>query len=382
MEEIKNETALSEEEIAIGEQQAKELSNALEQEAEKSSSVQAIRKVLDGDVDTSNKTKIIVSGMGQPYLSAEALSEFAEEKTEVTSEFDITSDEALKNLLDAQENVQATVNKHAARTISDEDAMALFNIINKSSTDPDFDVYAALPQRLKTEMGTMLKSFNIKGKKTINSFCKMMVENFIEEIKLNDDLKAYSDEINKALAIPDPIDMYNEHYRELFEKNLLEKADALTNEEEANKLRAISKAYTDAYTLERQKAIIEQPEFYAKLNKNCNKYFDRLCDSFDFVLMKSGYKNKSIKAMIPLLGKLFNLNEYNAKKYIVALCLATRNYSASNKDESWFMYSSLRNIESLAAITKNPSEFSQLMINNIKEFIEAMLERENIESEV
>ena len=350
----------------INEQDVKELASKLEEVKGESSKI--LDKVLSEDYVADDSVKIVHRGSELPSSGLTIL----EDAPAVTND-------ATKNYNDAVEELAQL--GELKSLITDEEATQLFKIVTESQNNPDYDVYANMPPRMKTQITNVIKIGNIKGKAAINSFCRMMIDTFITEIKLDENISEYMNDLNAVLAIPDPIDMYNDHTRETFEVNILKQADSLTNKTEADKIRLVSKAYTDSYTLERQKAILTS-EFYNKLNKNINKYFKRLCDNFDFKLYKAGYKNKSIFTLIDKLQSLFKINETIAKKYIVALCLTTKDYQISNKDEIWFMYSSIRNIESLAAITKNHSEFSQLMINNIKSFIEEMLDKENKESEV
>lgn len=331
--------------------QAKKLSEFITKETELHPSTKAMNAVMEGNAEPDKPIQI------------------AENED---AGFQDMSDDKLKELLESKDP-NKFANQQTIESMTDEEAIALLDIANKFAADEDFNVYAALPDRVRTFMTGQLKMYGINSRKSINGFCRMMVEELVGEMKMDKEFKAFQDDLEKTLAIPEIIDMYAEHTRDLMEKDLLEKANHAVDEEKAIELRAISKAYTDSYTLTRQKALfMSDPKVISQMHKHTGKHFNRLCDDFDYVLSKSRFKVQPVKTLVPSLMNLFKITEPLAKGYVAILCLTCRNMTWHNMDDVWFMYSSVRNIATLTHTSQNRTEFSQLMINTIKEFLESV----------
>jgi len=309
-------------------------------------------------------------------------------KSENIDDFDLEirenemSDTALKELVDKEKDEQPNntytpvFNSKQLDSLDDSELLVLFDIMNKYNNDNSFDVYGALPEGLKNIIKIQLASMGVTGKKNIKYFTVMLIEQMVADIKMDKEFKLFQDELEAALKIPDLIDMYAEHTRDLMEVKLIEKAESIkeVNEEKHKELINISKAYTDSYTFVRQKEFIEnnKQKVFAHMAKNTNKKFNRFCEDFDFKMSKTSFKTHKVEEIVPVLKSLFNIDDQLARGYVVVLCQLCENYDRTKMEDVWFMYSSVRNIVSLKFSGDNKTEFSKLIINNVKDFLKML----------
>lgn len=269
------------------------------------------------------------------------------------------------------------VNNMMIDNLTEQELIELYNVAVKAKADPNFNVVAALPKTIYDNIQSNCKALGITSGKVINNFARMLITELVQEMALDKECKAFQDEINKAMAFPEIVDMYAEHTRELMEVNLVNQAETLEGEAK-EELLATSKAYTDAYTLVRQFELLKNDAFVRGLEKKVNKRFDRFCDSFDFTMSRSILKTIHVKDLLRELPHVLQLNETQCKVFIILLSEVSKNIKADDKPGVWFMYSSVRNIMSLARTGTNKTAFSTECIGYLKDLF-ATLEKRHTE---
>ena len=269
--------------------------------------------------------------------------------------------------------------------ITEEDAMVLFDIASKYD-NKKFNVYEALTPNLKGIIHGELRKMGIVGQKAVNTFSRVMVENLIQEMRVDKEFNVFNDEITKLMNFPDAGDMYLEHYQDLMENGLIKKAEAIEqdNKEVAQTYRNVSKAYTDAYTLVRQRDLLvsDRLKLINQMNKNITKKFKKLCEDFDYLMAKSKYRCPSIELVVPALQQLFTVDEMNARKYVVMICKVAEKLDTHKQEDLWWMYHSVNNPVNLTKVNGTKTEFSKLMSKTMKEFLEYLIDVEAKDCEV
>lgn len=381
----------------LTEEQQKQLVDKLGEIAESNPETQLLRKIQNGEYDIDMPTKI---GNDQVRTIAHAMEseqvgkvrDVAIEEAQPVNEGSLPVDkpvdekeylptEDMKKLLDGSPKERTQIaNKIAGKSLSDEDTLALFNLAIAYKADPDMNVVEALPEGVATMITAQLRANHITGRKAMNTFSRFMIDGILSEIDLSKILDNYKTELDKALAIPELVDMFAEHTREAMEKDLLHKADVMepANKEKAQEFRDLSKAYTSSYMLDAQLELLKDDHIIAKMRKNISdKIFNRLTDDFDFFAAKSRYKIKKVQSLIPILINTFGVSEMVARKYVVLLCLSVKDKDKKYHPTEWYMYSSITVLETVSSISKNKSEFASLILSNVIHLFEELERRED-----
>ena len=270
------------------------------------------------------------------------------------------------------------------KSMSKEDILQLYSISKKIKANPSYNVVPEIPDKLFKAISAEAAMLNMDHRQ-IAAFAREMVIEFAEEIAMckdTQDLKKGLDQFQSDMKVlttmPELIDLQAEGVRKQYEVDLLKNANDPENkysEKEREKMRAVSKAFTDSYTFERQRALMEREMVTnftgsSKTQKIIRKRFDRYCDDFDFILNKTITNPKHIKDLIGMLPAIYpNINELQCKVFISLLLIITRDVQPDDTAGTMFMYSSLYNITSLAGSSNIRSEFGDKRIKILDDFI-------------
>lgn len=296
------------------------------------------------------------------------------------------SDISVSNIVegtDIEKLDTATINKDTFDKLNDmglseEDTLALTNVIMRKMKGEKFSIYKELPQSVKNIVRAMCGSNNITQ---LQACSEIVIDQFIGELKIEQEFIDFQDTLKKEMNIPDLMDMYGDYLKESMEVKLLEKAEELesTSPEKAQTLREISAAYSDSYTFARQlKVFYNNEKECRRLDKELKKY-DRYCTDFNYKYKNSKFKINDIKLLAHTLDRLFKdeVSIVSIKKFVILLCRITRNMDSSNVVDHSFMYYSVKNILSLDYIDIN-SELYITLKNNIKQVID-LIEKKEVE---
>jgi len=267
------------------------------------------------------------------------------------------------------------INSMMLREMSDEEAMEIYNIAVRAKADPSFNVAAALPKRIYDNIAVNCKVMNVRSAKAINNYSRMLVGALLDEMSLDKECKAFQDDLEKAIAFPEIVDMYAEHTRKQMEEDLIAKAELITDDPVLKaELLAVSKAYTDAYTFSRQLELLKDDLFIKRIEKKVRRY-ERCCSDYDFIMSRSVLRISPIKCLFTELPNVLKVNENQIKAYIVMLMEVSKNINANDKPGTWFLYNSVRNIITLARTGNKKTDFSNEAIQNLKNLFNELEKR-------
>ena len=192
-----------------------------------------------------------------------------------------------------------------------------------------------------------------------------------EKIKLDKETADMKKEIEKN------VNNSEEAKRERMEVKLLEKAAATENQVEADKMREISKAYTDSYTLAPLIAMLDDEEFNNRRRKSLVRV-SRLIDDFDFVLGKRYNANTGLRVLYDLMVKSatadnthIRFTKDEALHFCHALAFYSRNITPSDEAGTWFMHSAVANVLHVIINKDIDNSFFKEKIEYLKKFFAA-----------
>lgn len=269
--------------------------------------------------------------------------------------------------------------------ISDEDIHRLLEVINRRMKGEDFNVYKSLPEEIQKQIMSTMGFGGNSGPLMLNNNQKAirnsLAEQIIDEFILTNSINRAKMDFNKEVE-----QIFKDSAREIAESSVgytkernqayREYIETLEDEEKKKKLTETLDTIDSAYNLDTLKEFaktckikkydIEQPKNYFR----------------DFITkyQNSNYNIYDIKLTIPILErKIVDNEKYNNNDiiaFLVCFCKYIRNYKAENILEHSFMYYVIYNIVIADAnVSDETKEVSEIFINNIKEVIDNIKER-------
>ena len=194
-----------------------------------------------------------------------------------------------------------------------------------------------------------------------------------DAVELDEDKKALDKEITTInKSIREDIDKSEEERREIMEVRFVEEANNSEDESKKERLLALSKAYTESYTLEPLMKLIGTEEFYDKY-KRYEKRMSRLFDDYDFIIQHS-YKRISLNQLHRLMvnsdksSSIVKFTRDDADKFCIALSVACKDYDYNSKSDCWFMYCAITNILYLMNSKNRDGELYRTKIGYLERF--------------
>lgn len=280
--------------------------------------------------------------------------------------------------------------------IKEDELDQLLEVVNKYRSGEKFSYFNELPETIKKELHEFAslsaaenQGTNNEIKQLKNVLAKELYDTIIAQ---NYSSKAFSDiskftisEINKEKdKLGGSVSEINNKLRHEYEVGFIERAEALETsgeegaKETAEKLRKVSRAFTQSYTYEDMYEAFKDHKIRIK-NIQVEK-FQRTCQEFNRKYYNNTFKIKDIFGVAAVLDRVLD-NKYNInaiKKFVVAFINYTRLYTPSNIDEHVFMYYFIQNIMALDInIPGNEyQEFNDLVKQNIYKFLDLIIERD------
>lgn len=263
-----------------------------------------------------------------------------------------------------KEEYQRVVNSLMLNDLDEHELMQLYQVAIKSKTQRDFNLLAALPKKIYDNIIINCRNMRV-SRDAVGIYAKMLVDQLLEDKELEDMCKEFMSEFDSAMTFPEITDMYSEHIRDKIEKGFIGIAEQTENPVEKQIMLDSAQAYTDSYTLVRQLKLLEDDLFIKRLAKKIRRY-ERGCDDFDWVMSKSVVHTYSIRAVIELLPRVIQINENQAKAFVVMLTEVCKNITPEDKPGIWFMYSSVSNIVNLSRTSHTKTAFSKECMDHLK----------------
>lgn len=149
--------------------------------------------------------------------------------------------------------------------ISDNDAMALIDIMRRYKAGEKFSVFNALPEAIKIQIRKSASETGEAPRHAIlEFFAKNLINDIISDAFMSTEINNFQEELNTYAKAAGNVtgvivDSYTDEVKEKFETGLLETADKIqeSNPEKAEELREIAKYFCYTHTLELIKKHIE-----------------------------------------------------------------------------------------------------------------------------
>jgi len=170
------------------------------------------------------------------------------------STLEVTDDQVLTNM----HNI-------VGDAISDNDAMALVDIMRRYKAGEKFSVFNALPETIKLQIRKSASETGEAPRHAIlEFFAKNLINDIISDAFMSTEINNFQNELNTYAKAAGNVtgvivDSYTDEVKEKFETGLLETADKIqeSNPEKAEELREIAKYFCYTHTLELIKKHIE-----------------------------------------------------------------------------------------------------------------------------
>lgn len=267
--------------------------------------------------------------------------------------------------------------------LSSEAVHDLLNIVNRKMKGESFNIYQAFPNDIKKMVDKYMTNGGIpigskEGRRFRNSICELLISDFIKDISVDRTMSEFNKEVETLFQkgseeITDAIVGYtkerNDKYREY--------AENMEDPEKKAKVLEILDAIDEGYNLTKLK----------EFAKTCKiKRFDlekpqRHYQSFLSKYANSTYNIYHIDNCRQILFRNLNVlypNEYSVKDidaFFVAFCYQTRNFKPDVAVEHAYMFYTLCNVMLIDANKGEERHISETFMENIKEVISNLRER-------
>lgn len=267
-----------------------------------------------------------------------------------------------------------------------EEALQLFEVINRIRAGEKFSVYNALPQSIKNIVDNM-NSGSIAMR---NEIAKDLMKTFIEGIESEKELVDFNDAFQKEVqeTVGDLSELYSSVLEDRCSKleEVIKELEGKGKNEEAKTYKELLNAFNDSHILVRQLDALDNMSGIRKALRRATKpgYLDRAIQYFNYKYTLRKNKKLIIKDMsnVPMIllrvlnksgqDRTFTMDD--VYQYVMLLCEVCKNYSPDNPVEHQFMYYSVNNIIALDFVEMEKSEFNKELIQNIVKVIDKIHE--------
>lgn len=267
-----------------------------------------------------------------------------------------------------------------------EEALQLFEVINRIRAGEKFSVYNELPQSIKNIVDNM-NSGSIAMR---NEIAKDLMKTFIEGIESEKELVDFNDAFQKEVqeTVGDLSELYSSVLEDRCGKleEVIKELEGKGKNEEAKTYKELLNAFNDSHSLVRQLDALDNMSGIRKALRRATKpgYLDRAIQYFNYKYTLRKNKKLIIKDMsnVPMIllrvlnksgqDRTFTMDD--VYQYVMLLCEVCKNYSPDNPVEHQFMYYSVNNIIALDFVEMEKSEFNKELIQNIVKVIDKIHE--------
>lgn len=265
-------------------------------------------------------------------------------------------------------------------TVSDEDAIKLIEVINRYKSGEKFDVFESLPKSLKDVIYKEAMSVGA-DKSLINFFAKSFINDLVDNTYLDKEITDFNQELKEVLAPMGNIagtimDEYSDEVYHKFTDKLEKKADEIQedNPKKAEQLRAISKSFKEAVSLERIIGLLKFiPSSANKAYKMARDNWNKFCSDYDNKISTIKPAPRDIEHCITGLNNTELKYQYDESiiKTLVVM-VANSVIDAINEgslNEHIYAYYSSNALYTIM-FTANNSEVNTIIMNSVKEALE------------
>lgn len=296
----------------------------------------------------------------------------------------ITESELLEYI--TNKNNGSLLNDIASETeLSSETIRALLEIVNKKMNNEDFNIYKEFPQEIqkmidKYMTNMQIPAFSTEGRRFRNMICDELISEFISNISLNRVQTDFNKEIETLFSkgsteLADSIVGYTEERN----KKYREYAEKMEDEDKKKQVNAILDKIDEAYNLTELKEFAKK----CKIKKFDLEKPEKIFSDFLRKYENSKYNVYDINMTRPILYRNLNTGdeeEYNQKDidgFLVCFCKQCMNKRSDIVIDHSYMYYVIYNIVLMDMNKGEQKHVSDKFIENIKEVIINLRERNN-----
>ena len=267
-----------------------------------------------------------------------------------------------------------------AHEISDEDAVALLDLLMAYKKDKSISVYNKMPSGIKDQVKQICLTTGIPLSNA-NMVAKAMLEEMISETATDQTFIDFEKSIAAAMKIPSLIDIYEEHISETVSEKLPKMADAIREEdpEKAEMLMSIAKRYDASRDFSEMRAVYDSTSRIRKLIRRDFGKWRRFAEELNLMNKNTRFRMADATSLYPILIKVIandidsDIDEIGVQKFMVLLCSSCFNLKKDDLVDASYIYYLLKNISMLGYVnddsSKGADSFSVELISNIKSII-------------
>ena len=269
--------------------------------------------------------------------------------------------------------------------LSNESIKTLLEIVNRRMNKEEFNIFRAYPKEVQDMITKYMVSAQIsplskEGKTFRNMISEQILDEFITNITLDRSMNDFNKEIETLFEkgsqeISDTIVGYTEDRN----KKYREYAESLNDEENKAKIINVLDSIDEAYNITKLKEFSKKCKIKHYDLENPDRAYKKFLEKYS----NSNYNIYDIKMALPILYRNLNNNaedEYTDKDInalFVCFCKQVLNMSPDNPLEHAYMYYFIYNVVLLDINKGEKKDVSDEFLNNIKECIKNLRERNN-----
>lgn len=297
-----------------------------------------------------------------------------------TADIPIESVDDLDQFNDREFEEKFMENTKSIHNLSDEDAIALLDILTAYRRDKSINVYAKLPDTIKNQVKEICMSANVPMTNA-NSVARMMMDEMISETATDQTFIDFEKSLNAAMKIPSLIDLYEEHMNDTMNVKLPAMADAIEKEDptKAKMLRDIAVRYDWARDYSFTRDMYESTARYRKyVRKNYTKWKE-YADNLNYANNDSKFRMPDATTLYPILIKQIanddenDIMAFEVEKFLTLILSTCDNLNNHDVLDAAYIYYLLKDITMLSYVNEDSSQaadtFSAELISNIKALI-------------
>lgn len=370
--------------IKLTEEQIDQVVETLEDSKSEKSNV--LEEIINTESPKEDMEKIEIQVAVDPETGEETNLGFIEN---IMKEHDITLEDINNVDISDFDNMKITkemlLNSEIAsdEEVPEEQILELLSFIERYESGEKFSLYNSMPEFLKKGVDKLYAEG--RGQLKRGEIAKIVVDQMISEIKMDQAFLDLNEAIKNELKIPSLSDLYTEFIKENFEEKLLEIADQVEEEnpEKAKMLRGVSDTYKKTYTFEVLRDALSNRKV-RQFIKDTSK-FKKMCRKFNDKYINSKFKISSVDMCYGAIHSAIpELSDEYIKKFIMLFCKTCENMNPDDLNDHVFMYYTIQNIrllqheESLieGAGEADRSEMYTTVIENIKKTVREIMNYE------
>ena len=342
--------------------------------------IQAVRE-LSERAENYEPENPIRSDVATFNIDENSMPIYAAESTEDLKE---ASDIDLMNVKEIDEineaNLVSSINSKikGESGLSDAEANAMLDAILTYRKDPKANVYSMRPMNMKTAINNICASNNIPITQR-NAVAKTMLQEIIDEAKVDQEFVDIEKALDKAMRIPSLTDIYNDYTSETMDEKIPAMADAIqdSDPERAEMLREVNRRFNYAINYRELKDQFDNKASIRKAIRRDYLKWIKMAELVNFINQDTEFKMPDAKMLGGILSKVLleeentDIEEADVFKFLVLVFKGIDKYrDQTNILNAAYVYYLLKNIMMLNYTNdKAKGSFSVELISNIKTMI-------------